>query len=112
MNSLSMPPTHAVAPAPAPIAADHLAALSTAVMDTFWDRYGCDPAGARSLHFEEHAITILQGGPMPLDRDEMGADLVSAAERALGRRVVSHRSSLHPESHISFEIFLLATESR
>lgn len=106
-----MPPTHVIAPAPAPIEAHHLAALSTAVVDAFWDRYGCEPSGVRSLHFEEHVITILEDGPTPLDQDEIGADLMLAAERALGRGVLSHRSSPHPESHISFQIFLLASES-
>lgn len=110
LSSLSPAPAPTVAPAPPQAAALDLDALSTAVVDAFWDRYGFEPSGVRSLHFEEHVITILQDGPTPLEHDEMAPDLVRAAERALGRRVLSHRSSLHPEAQISFEIFLLAGE--
>lgn len=103
----------AFAPAPTQITAGHLAALSTEVVGVFREHGGREPAGVRSLHFEEHVITILEDGLMPADREVMGAELVCAAERALGRAVLSHRSSLHPEARISFEIFLVddGTES-
>ena len=113
MSYGDLPLAGAFAPAPTHITAGHLAALSTAVLGVFREHWGRDPARVRSLHFEEHVITILEDGLMPSDREVMGAELVRAAERALGRAVLSHRRSLHPEARISFEIFLVAngTES-
>jgi hypothetical protein len=93
-------------PTPA-LASDQLTALSTAVADVFWDRCGCEPSEVRTLHFDEHVIAILEGGPAPLPRNGIGADLMEAAERVLGREVLRHSSSLHPESEVSFEMFLL-----
>lgn len=104
-----MPQTTAV-PMPAPIESHRLDALSSAVTGVVRDRHGRAPADVRSLHFEEHVITILQDGPAPGRLEDMSADFVRAAERALGRKLLGHRSSIHPESKISFEIFRLAGE--
>lgn len=109
----------AAAPGTGQIASDRLAALSAAVVGVFCDHYGRAPADARTLHHEEHVITVLQGGLTPVGasisrkafHQVMGDELLRCAERTLGRRVLSHRSSIHPESHISFEIFLVADEA-
>ena len=112
-------PATAEARATNQIAGDRLAALSDAVVGVFRGHYGRAPAEAQSLHYGEHVITVLHGGltraremlsPEML-HDGMNDDVLRVAERALGRRVLRHRSSIHPESHISFEIFLLAEEA-
>ncbi len=110
VSHVRQPPTPADSPAPAQIGSHHLTALSAAVVGIVGDHCGRAPTEVRSVHFEEHVITILQDGPTPADQEAVNAEFVRAAEWALGRRVLSHRSSLHPESHISFEIFLLADE--
>ncbi len=110
--------TPAEAPAPAKIARHQLAELSAGVVGVFRDHYGRAPAEAQSLHYGEHVITILHGGLtrarelLSPERfhDGMNDDVLRVAECALRRRVLSHRSNIHPESHISFEIFLLADD--
>jgi uncharacterized protein YbcI len=100
------------------IASHRLSALSAAVVGVFCDHYGRAPADARTLQYEEHVITVLQGGLTPVGatisrqafHQAMNHELLRSAERTLGRRVLSHRSSIHPEARISFEIFLLADE--
>lgn len=112
--------TTAEAPATNRIARDRLTALSDAVVGVFRGHYGRAPAEARSLHYGEHVITVLHGGltraremlSPEMFHDGMNGEVLRVAERALGRRVLSHRSSIHPESHISFELFLLADEPR
>ena len=110
VSHVGLPPTPADSQATAQIASHHLAALSAALVGIVGDHCGRAPTEVRTVHFEEHVITILQDGPTPADQEAITAEFVRAAERALGRRVLSHRSSLHPESHISFEIFLLADQ--
>jgi hypothetical protein len=110
VSHVRQPPTPADSPSPAQIASHHLTALSAAVVGIVGDHCGRAPTEVRTVHFEEHVITILQDGPTPADQEAMNAEFVRAAERALGRRVLSHRRSLHLDSHISFEIFLLANE--
>ena len=110
--------TPAEAPAPAQIASHQLAALSAGVVSVFRDHYGRAPAEAQSMHYGQHVITILHGAltraremlsPEVFD-DGINDDVLRVAEGALRRRVLSHRTSVHPESHISFEIFLLADD--
>ena len=109
----------AAAPVPGQIASYRLSALSAAVVGVFCDHYGRAPADARTLQHEEHVITVLQGGLTPIGgtisrhafHQAMDHELLRSAERTLGQRVLSHRSSIHPESHLSFEIFLLADEA-
>lgn len=110
VSHLGLAPAPADSQATAQIASHHLAALSAAVVGIVGHHCGRAPTEVRTLHSEEHVITILQDGPTPADQEAMNAEFVHAAERALGRRVLSHRSSPHPESNISFEIFLLADE--
>ena len=110
--------TTAELPATNQIASDRLAALSDAVVGVFRGHYGRAPAEAQSLHYGAHVITVLHGGltrarerlSPETSRDGMNDEVLRAAERALGRRVLSHRSSIHPESHVSFELFLLADQ--
>jgi hypothetical protein len=89
------------------------------VAGVFCDHHGRAPADARTLQYEEHVITVLQGGLTPVGattsrrafHHAMNDELLRSAERTLGRRVLSHRSSIHPESRVTFEIFLLADEA-
>jgi hypothetical protein len=115
---VGMSQTTAEAPTANRIARDRLAKLSDAVLGVFRGHYGRAPAEAQSLQYGEHVITVLHGGltraremlsPEML-HNGMNDEVLRAAERALGRRVLSHRSSIHPESHVSFELFLLADQ--
>jgi hypothetical protein len=116
---VGMSQTTAELPATNQIASDRLAELSDAVVGVFRGHYGRAPAEAQSLHYGEHVITVLHGGltgartmlSPEMFHEGMNGDVLRVAERALGRRVLSHRSSIHPESHISFELFLLADET-
>ncbi len=112
---VGMSQTTAELPATNQIASDRLAELSDAVVDVFRGHYGRAPAEAQSLHYGEHVITVLHGGltgartmrfPETF-HDGMNDEVLRVAERALGRRVLSHRSSINPESRVSFELFLL-----
>jgi len=87
----------AAAPGTDQIASHRLAALSAAVAGVFCDHYGRAPVGATTARRAFHQA--------------MNHELLRSAERTLGRRVLSHRSSIHPESHVSIEIFLLADEA-
>lgn len=116
---IGMSQTTAELPETNQIEGDRLAALSDAVVGVFRGHYGRAPAEAQSLHYGEHVITVLHGGlagartmlSPETFHEGMNDEVLRVAERTLGRPVLSHRSSIHPDSHITFELFLLADET-
>ena len=105
-----------------------LGALSTAVARRFKCHYGGEPPKATSVRFYDgYVVTVLEHRPAraelrPAERgpgpvvgepsrrfdEAIAAELVRAAEQALGRRVLAHRTQVIPASRIRFEIFELA----
>ena len=80
-------------------------------------RYGGEQPNATSVRFyDDYVLTAVEHEVRPEDltaagscRDEAnGAELVCAAEQALRRRVVAHRTQAIPAAGIRFEIFELA----
>jgi hypothetical protein len=112
----------------AELSSPRLGALSTEVARRFKSYYGGEPPKATSVRFYDgYVVTVLEhrpardelspaeSGPAPLvgepshHFDEaMAAELVRAAEQALGRQVLAHRTQVIPASRIRFEIFELA----
>ena len=106
-----------------------LDALSTAMVRLAGD-YGRSPASATSWRLGEDCVVtaledsmtvgeqeLVEGGDARLVRQLRSAfaaviadEYVRAAERALGREVIAHRSELICASHICLEIFQVAEE--
>ena len=94
-----------------------LDALTTAVARRSRSHYGGEQPNATSVRFyDDYVVTAVEHYVRPADLnpagrgpdEALGAELVRAAEQALGRRVLAHRTQAIPAAGIRFEIFELA----
>lgn len=109
---------------------EQLAAVSNGIVQIFSDSYGRGPTKAKSYHFDNFVVTVLEDiltrveetlvahGETDLVRrvrltyQELEADRFKAVvAEAMGRPVITYHSQVVFDPPIGFEMFVLAPES-
>jgi uncharacterized protein YbcI len=108
-----------------------LAQVSNTVVGLYKRLYGKGPTKARSYFLDGAVVTVLRGGLTRAEetliesgrvdtvrhqrqefQEAMRDEFIESVSAVLGRRVVAFTSAMHPDPHLSVEVFVLEENGR